>query len=259
MISTIGQHFARRCAACWRTAGRVRDRRILDNRKTERLVLQWSRTLPTDSTPADVVQLVVDALDARRWHAVVPLVDEEDLKRFAADQVSEMRRLETEPSVADQLRGRSGVAPEVVDRIAQSEVERRREGRARLARLYGGRSTSEELAQLAPESLFVLWLAGSDPAEQVRRSVAHLEGVHPGFTRAAQRTTPRLSREIVRTEYEDASRARVRYKEWIGTEAGDAVFHVANLRRTSHGWRIQVDPELMGHASLWVVVEPADD
>lgn len=226
--------------------------------RVQRMDYPYTHQVPADSTPADVVQRVIDALDARRWEAVVPLVDREDLERFAAEQVAEMHRLETEPSVADKLRGRSSLAPEVVDRIAKTEMERRRDGRARFAQMYGGRSTSEELAQLAPESLFVLWLAGADPAEQVRRSVAHLEGVHPGFASAAQRTIPRLSREIVSTEYEDTNRARVTYKVWVGDEAEDAVFHVVNLRRTSHGWRVQVNPELMGHASLWVVVEPSD-
>lgn len=214
--------------------------------------------VPTDSIPA-VVQRIFDALDAKRWDAVAALADPEDLKRFAAGQIAELRRLETERSAVDVLRERSSLAPEVLERYARHEEEIRKERLARFARHFGGRSTSGELAHLYPEALLLLWLAASDPAEQVRQSVAHVERAHPGFTRMVLEATPRISREIVRTEYVGSDLARVTYKEWLGArDPENEILRATELRRTATGWRIQVDAELMGHASLWAVVVPTE-
>lgn len=219
----------------------------------------YSRQAPADSTPTAVVQRVFDALDAKRWGEVVALVDPSELERFAAEQVEAVRRSETAPSVVEMLRGRSSLAPEVLDRHALAEEASRRDRRARLAQLYGGRSTSQEVAQLTPEALFLLWLAGSDPAERIRQAAAQVEQEHPGFTEAVLQGTPYFRREIVRTEYPRADLARVTYREWFAArnadDTPDAELRVATLRRTVAGWRMEVDAELMGHTSFAAVVE----
>ncbi len=220
----------------------------------------YTREAPTDSTPADVVQRIFDSLDAKRWDAVAALADPEDVQRFAAEQVAELRRLETELSAVDVLREKSSLAPEVLERYARNEEESRTERRARFARLFGGRSTSRELAQLTPDALLLLWLAASDPAEQVRQSAAHIERAHPGFTRTVLETPPRISREIAHTEHVRSEVALVTYVEWLGDRhASNEILRVAELRRTAAGWRMRVDPELMGHASLWTVVVSTDE
>lgn len=218
----------------------------------------YTQQVPADSAPADVVRRVVAALDARAWADVAALVDPEELRRFAEDEVAELRRLETEGSVADAMRERSTLAPEVLERFARGEAESRQRRRARFAQVYG-RSASAELARLTPEALFLLWLAASDPEEQMRRSAVHMERAHPGFTHAALAAAPRIVREVAGTEYVGSDRARVTYREWIGArEAGAETLRTTELRRTSAGWRIRVDPELMGHASLWTVVIPPE-
>jgi hypothetical protein len=218
----------------------------------------YTQQVPTDTTPADVVERVIRALEAKRWADVAALVAPEDVERFLEDQVAELRELETERNVADALRQRSSLSPEVLARYARDEVETRRARRARFAEIYEGRDTSAELARLGPEALFLLWLAASDPDEQFRRSVMHVERMHPGFTSSALQTAPAIRREIVRTEYEGTDVAHVTYREWLGGNTEEGILHVTRLRRIGGAWRMGVDAEMMGHASLWVVVEPAD-
>ena len=221
----------------------------------------YSEQAPADTTPADVVQRVAAALDARRWTEVAALVDPRDIERFAAEQVAELRDLETGRRVSDAMRGRPGFSRESLERFAAHEEETRKALRARFADTYGGRDTSEELRQLAPEALFLLWLAASDPVAQVRRSVAQVERLHPEFAGSPVQAAPSFRREIVGTEYNGAVHARVKYLEWIGPpggqEEGEAVLRDVTLRRVRGEWRVAVDAELMGHASLWVGVEPA--
>lgn len=218
----------------------------------------YTQQVPVDTTPAGVVERVIRALEAKRWADVAALVAPEDIERFSEDQVAELRDLEMERSVVDALRQRSSLSPEVLARYAREEAETRRTRRARFAEIYEGRGTSAELARLDPEALFVLWLAASDPAEQVRRSVMHVERMHPGFTSSALQTAPAVRREIVRTEYEGPDVAHVTYREWLGAQAEEGILHVTSLRRIGGEWRMGVDAELMGHSSLWVVVEPTD-
>lgn len=223
----------------------------------------YSEQAPADTTPADVVQRVAAALDARRWTEVAALVDPRDVARFAADQVAELRELETSRRLSDAMRGRPGFSPESLERFAAHEEETRKVLRARFAGTYGGRDTSEELGQLAPEALFLLWLAASDPVAQVRRSLARVERLHPEFTGSAVWAAPSFRRKIVGTEYDGANHARVKYLEWIGPpgrqeEEGEPVLRDVTLRRVGGEWRVAVDAELMGHASLRVGVEPAE-
>ena len=222
----------------------------------------YSEQAPADTTPADVVQRVAAALDARRWTDVAALVDPRDVARFAADQVAELRELETSRRMSDAMRGRPGFSPESLERFAAHEEETRKALRARFAHTYEGRDTSEELRQLAPEALLLLWLAASDPAAQVRRSIAQVERLHTEFTGSAFRAAPCFRREIVGTEYNGADHAQVKYLEWIGApggqEEGEAVLRDVTLRRVRGEWRVAVDAELMGHASLSVGVEPAE-
>lgn len=208
------------------------------------------------------MQRVIAALDARRWTEVAALTDPESLRRFAAKQVDELRRLETVRSVVDVLRERSSLPPETLELYARQEAESRQEHQARFAHIYDGRDTSSELARLPAEALFLMWLAASDPAEQIRLAAAHVERDHPGFTEISLQAEQRFRREILVTEHEEADLALVTYREWFGLGgvlADDGgVFRVARLRRTAVGWRMEVDAELMGHESLMVVVEPAD-
>lgn len=141
--------------------------------------------MPADTTPVDMVQRAAAALDAKRWAEVAALVDPRDLERFAEEQVAKLRELETAPRMSDAMRGRSSLSPEALERFAAHEEETRTARRARLADTHGGRDTSEELRQLTPEALFLLWVGGSDPMAQVRRSVAHVERLHPEFASAA--------------------------------------------------------------------------
>lgn len=221
----------------------------------------YSQQAPADTTPADVVRRVAAALDARRWTEVAALVDPRDLARFAEEQVAELRELETGRRMAEEMRGRTGMSPESLERFAAHEEETRKALRTRFANTYGGRDTSTELRQLSPEALFLLWLAASDPVAQIRRSVAHLERLHPELAGSAAQAEPFFRREILGTEYEGADFARVKYLEWIGppggNEAGEGVLRDVRLRRVRGEWRVEVDAELMGHASLWVGVEPA--
>jgi hypothetical protein len=221
----------------------------------------YSEQAPADTTPADVVQRVAAALDARRWTEVAALVDPRDVARFAAEQVAELRELETGRRMSDAMRRRPGFSAESLERFAAHEEETRKALRARFADMYGGRDTSEELRQLAPEALFLLWLAASDPVAQVRRSVAQVKGINPEFAGSALQAAPAFRREIVGTEYEGTDNARVRYLEWIappaGPEAGEGVPRDVMLRRVRGEWRVAVDAELMGHASLSVGIEPA--
>ena len=223
----------------------------------------YSQQAPADTTPADVVQRVAAALDAKRWTEAAALVDPRDLARFAEEQLAEPRELETAPRMSDAMlrRGRFSLSTEALERFTAHEEETRRTRRARFADTYGGRDTSEELGQLNPEALLLLWLASSEPMAQIRRSLAHMERLHPGFVRSALQIEPSFRREIVGTEYEGADLARVKYLEWISLPGGqddeEGTLRDIKLRRVHGEWRVAVDPELMGHETLGVGIEPA--
>jgi hypothetical protein len=220
----------------------------------------YTQQVPADTTPAGVVQRVAAALDAKRWAEVAALADPRDVERFAREQVAELRELETAPRVSDAMRGRSSLSPAALERLAAHEAETRTAHRARFAATYGGRDTSEELRRLTPEALLMLWLAGSDPAAQLRRSLTHVERLHPEFAGSALQAEPSFRREIVGTEYERADLARVKYVEWIGPPDGrepeEGILRDVRVRRVGGEWRVEVDAELMGHASLAVGIEP---
>ncbi|HYW07344.1 MAG TPA: hypothetical protein VE913_10330 [Longimicrobium sp.] len=221
-----------------------------------------SMGVPTaDASPAEVVSRVMSALDEHDWAGVVSLVDPDDITRFAAEQIEDARDAEAVPTFYDKVLGeRSSLQRADAERFLEREADQRGERRERIARMYGGRGTAAELAELSPQEILRFWLAASELTREVRRACEEAGVPSEAIGALVASLTPRSVRKILGSVAEGDDREHVVYRERFAAEASDedGVIRLTTLRRTSAGWRMLVDPNLMGRSDQWVVVTPAE-